>query len=896
VREVRIRSAARLSSGGLAGLLSFYNQLMRRGILERDAELSMLANAVREAADRHGSVVLIMGEAGIGKSSLVEALRSHLPAEGRMLVGYCDDLATPRTLGPFRDLVGSVGTELSRAVADGSERDRVLTALRAELTWPEHPTVLVIEDVHWADDATLDALRYLIRRIADLPAVLLLTYRDDELSREHPLHGLLGQASRSDHIHHLPLHRLSEQAVWQLSAGSSVNAHDLFALTSGNPFFVHELLASAQGQRVPPTIADAVLARVRSLDPATQDVLEQLAVVPSALDRWLVDVLVPGMGPAAVAALAAAEERGLLSVSTRKIAFRHELTRRAIADAVPAARLIALNKRVLDALIEHDGSDVSRIVHHAAQAGDQDAVIRYGPAAGRDAASAGAHREAVAHFGLILEHESRFAPGERAELLAQYAIECYTIGAIDKAVAAGQRAVDLNRSLGDLRQLGACLRWLSRMWWMAGNRANAERAGREAISVLERAGDRRLLALALSNESQLCMLAYHLAESIAYGERAVALARAVGDAAVTAHALTNIGISRWVLGDPAGQSTVDEALQVALEAGDVEDACRAYVNLVRNLLDWFRLEEAERYLTAAMKLAEETEFFGILSYMQVMRARLEFARGSWDEAARAAEVAVDAFLPARCPALIVLGRVQVRRGQPRAARLLSSAWKLAVQIDELQRLGPAAAARAEDAWLRGDHTRVRDIATPVYQEAKRLGDRVNQAELGYWLAKAGEPAETASDHPYAVQAAGRWREAAALWEGAGCPYEHAAALAESPEQDDLLTSLEILDELGATPLATLVRRRLRALGATRIPRGPRGETKVNPAGLTARQIDVLRLVGKGYTNAEIASQLVVSVRTVDSHVAAVLAKLGAASRREAAARAADLGVLDAENR
>ena len=330
--------------------------------------------------------------------------------------------------------------------------------------------------------------------------------------------------------------------------------------------------------------------------------------------------------------------------------------------------------------------------------------------------------------------------------------------------------------------------------------------------------------------------------------------------------------------------------------GDVEDACRAYVDLVRNLLDWFRLDEAERYLTAAMKLAEESEFFGILSYMQVARARLDFARGSWDEAVRAAEPAVGAFLPARCPALVVLGRVQVRRGQPQAAQLLSSAWTLAVQIDEMQRLGPAAAARAEDAWLRGDHARVRDIATPVYSEASRLGDRVNQAELGYWLAKAGQPAETSSDHPYALQAAGRWREAAAAWEAAGCPYEHAAALAESPEQDDLLTSLEILDELGATPLATVVRRRLRALGVTRIPRGPRGETKGNPAGLTARQIDVLRLLGKGYTNTQIASQLVVSVRTVDSHVAAVLAKLGAASRREAAAYAAELGVLDVENR
>ena len=868
-------------------------------MLERDAELAALAHAAREAADRHGSVVLVKGEAGIGKSSLVEALRSHLPAEGRMLVGYCDDLATPRTLGPFRDLVGSVGTELSHAVMDGSERDRVLTALRTELTWPDHPTVLVIEDVHWADDATLDALRYLIRRIADLPAVLILTYRDDELNREHPLHGLLGQASRSDHVRHLPLRRLSQQAVRQLSAGSSVDAHDLFELTSGNPFFVHELLVSAQGERVPPTIADAVLARVRSLDPSVQDVLEQLAVVPSVLDRWLVDVLVPGAGQGGegtVAALAAAEERGLLSVSTRKIAFRHELTRRAVADAVPAARLMALNQRVLDALIDHDGSDVSRIVHHAAQAGDQDAIIQYGPVAGRDAAGAGAHREAVAHFGLVLEHQDRFAPGERAELLAQYAIECYTIGAIDKAVEAGQRAVEESRSLDDPCPLGSSLRWLSRIWWMAGNRANAEQAGQEAISVLERAGDSRLLALALSNESQLCMLAHRLAESVEYGERAATLARETGDAAVMAHALTNIGISRWLLGDPAGQPLLDEALRVALEAGDVEDACRAYVGLVWNLLNWVRLDEAERYLTAAMKLAEDTEFFGILSYMQAARARLDFARGSWDEAVRDAEAAVDAFLPARCPALIVLGRVHARRGQPQASRLLSSAWKLAVQIDELQRLGPAAAARAEDAWLRGDHARVLDIAAPVYTEARRLGDRAHQAELGYWLTKAGQPAEAASDHPYALQAAGRWREAAELWQAAGCPYEHAAALAESPEPGDLLASLEILDELGATPLATLVRGRLRALGTTRIPRGPRGETRVNPAGLTTRQVEVLRLLGMGYTNAQIASQLVVSVRTVDSHVAAVLAKLGAASRREAAASAAQLGVLDAENR
>jgi DNA-binding CsgD family transcriptional regulator/tetratricopeptide (TPR) repeat protein len=866
-----------------------------RGILEREDELSVLTGAVRAAARGRGSVVLVMGEAGIGKSSLVEALRPHLPAEGRMFVGYCDDLATPRTLGPFRDLVGSVGTEFSVAVTDGSDRDRVLTALRTELDWAEHPTVLVIEDIHWADDATLDALRYLIRRIADLPTVLVLTYRDDELDREHALHGLLGQASRSDHVLHLPLRRLSPEAVRQLSADSTVDAADLFSLTSGNPFLVQELLASAQGERVPRTIVDAVLARVRQLDPPVQDMLEQLAVIPSTLDRWLVDALVPGSVPRA-AALAAAEQRGLLTVSTRRISFRHELTRRAIEGSLPSARLMALNQRVLDALAGRDGSDVSRIVHHAGRAGDEGAIVAYGPAAARDAARAGAHREAVAHFGLVLEHAGRFAAAERAALFQEYAIECYTVGAAERAASAQQQAVELNRGLDDPRALGASLRWLSRTLWWSGDRPGAEKAGREAVEVLERAGDPRLLALALSNQSQLCMLAHHPAASISYGERAVALARQVNDAAIISHALANIGAAQWNLGDPAAERTLGEALRVALDTGDVEEACRAYVNLTWNMLDWFRLDDAEGHLTQAVELAEEAEFLGFLSYLRIERGRLEFSRGRWEEAVRLAEAGLNAHMPTRCTALMLLGWVAVRRGQPEGAGLLESAWELAVKVNELQRTGPIAVARAEAAWLDGDHAGVREIAAPVYAEAVRLGDQVHQAELGYWLAKAGRPAEIGGDHPYAVQAAGRWREAAAAWEAAGCPYERAAALAESPDPEHLLTALGMLDDLGAKPLATVVRGRLRELGVTRIPRGPVSETRINPAGLTSRQVDVLRLLGRGYTNAQIAGRLVVSVRTVDSHVAAVLGKLGAANRQEAAARAAELGVLDAGDR
>jgi tetratricopeptide (TPR) repeat protein len=196
---------------------------------------------------------------------------------------------------------------------------------------------------------------------------------------------------------------------------------------------------------------------------------------------------------------------------------------------VPAARLMALNQRVLDALTAREGSgadggstgsagsgaaDVSQIVHHAALAGDVDAIVRYGPTAARDAARAGAHREAVAHFTLVLDHAECFPARERARLYELHGIECYTVGASARCVESMRRAVALNRSLDDPRALGASLRWLSRMYWWDGDREHAEQVGREAVEVLERAGDDRLLALALSNQAQLAMLAQRAAESI----------------------------------------------------------------------------------------------------------------------------------------------------------------------------------------------------------------------------------------------------------------------------------------------------------------------------------------------------------------------------------------------
>jgi DNA-binding CsgD family transcriptional regulator/tetratricopeptide (TPR) repeat protein len=856
-------------------------------ILEREDELAALGSAARDAGDGAGWVVLISGEAGIGKSSLVEAIRGVLPAEGRLLVGYCDDLATPRVLGPLRDLIGSVGTALTQALEHG-DRGGVLEALRDEFGWAKHPTVLAIEDVHWADEATFDVLRYLVRRAAQLPLVLVLTYRDDELGTDHPLRHLLGLASRVGRVRRLRLARLTVAAVRRLSATSAVDADEIFAITSGNPYFVAEVLAAGDAAAVPLTIADAVQARVAQLDPATLEILERLAVVPSAVQRWLVEALVPA-GPAA---LTPAEQRGLLAVTPGRVSFRHELARRAVVDSMPAARRVAANRSVLAALLARPGIEVSRVVHHAAQAGERDVILQYGPIAAREASAAGAHREAAAHLRLVLDHHPLLEPPAEAELWEGFAIESYTVdGPAGDALAAQRRAVELRRN-GDACAHGAALRWLSRICWWAGDRAGADAAADEAIAVLSTAGDDHLLAMALSNKAQLHALEGRDAEAIVVARQAIALGKDVP--ATLSHALNNLAVAFYRRGDVAATSTLEESLRVALAADEPEHACRAYSNLIWQDLEQLHLDDARRRLAEGIEFAERSDFLMFSRYLQVALGALRFATADWDEVVPAAAYALDGSPPVRCTALALIGRTRLRRGEPGAVDTLREAWRIAVTMRECQRVGPAAAALAEAAMLDGDAGTATAELTEAYELARRFGTVAVRAELAYWLGRAGHPVgEYRLHHPYALLADGRWREAAEVWRAAGCRYEHAAALAESPETDDQLAALAILDTLGAEPLARLVRARLKSLGVARIPRGPVPATRVNPAGLTERQVEVVQLLAQGMTNAEIAVQLVLSVRTVDSHVAAALDKLGARSRREAVARASDLGILDA---
>jgi DNA-binding CsgD family transcriptional regulator/tetratricopeptide (TPR) repeat protein len=833
-------------------------------LLERDSELIELGDAVRTAAAGRGCVLLVHGEAGIGKSSLVNALREQPPAGSRVLVGACDALSTPRTLGPLRDLRPFVGPRLSDALRVG-DREDVFTALHEELA-SGPATVLIVEDVHWSDEATLDALRFLGRRIDGLPAVLVLTYRDDELDRDHPLTRLLGDLRTN--VHHIALRRLSPTAVGALTAGRGLDADRVFELTGGNPYFVSELVASADAAHVPPTVVDAVMARLRRLDRATQAHVEQLAVVPSAVGAAELARLVPG----ASGALIAAEEGGLLTVRPDGVQFRHELTRRAIVDALPTSRRIELNARVLELLLDL-GADPSRIVFHAAEAGDVDAIMQWAPRAAQDAAVSGAHRQAAAHFLTALSHVDRYDPAERTELLEGYAIEAYMLGHEPEAVEFQTEVVRLRREDGDVTALGASLRWLSRFQWLVGNRPDAEAAAREASAVLADSDDRGLLA----------MLAHDLPRTIDLATRAVSLAREAGERRALSHALNNLGTAHLLENRDEGIDELLEAAEIAASANFMDDAARAHVNLVWSLLDQYRLDLAERYLAPAMEFSERTEVIGLWTYQQIERARLHLARAHWDEALAAAGHWSEALPQAQCAALTVIGTVGIRRGDPAGEPALEEARHMGERLGDLQRTGPVAAARAEAALLRGDLVEARNIARPAYDEAVRLQAVNLQAELAWLLRRAGDEVDVPEgDHPFAVQARGDWRRAADLWREIGCPYHEASALAESPHEADLLEALALLDHLGAAPLARRVRIELRDRGVRSIPRGPSAPTRRNPAGLTDRQVDVLRLVADGRTNAEIADRLVLSVRTVDSHVAAILSKLGVPSRQEAA--------------
>jgi DNA-binding CsgD family transcriptional regulator/tetratricopeptide (TPR) repeat protein len=854
-------------------------------LLERERDLQELGHLLDQTRAGHGRLVLLSGEAGIGKTSLVREFSRVVDGRAEIHSGARDPLDTPRPLGPVLDMAPTLGRELEELVNAGDQRHRVLQAFLIALGHGRRPKLVVIEDVHWADEATLDLLRFIGRRIEQVQALVLITYRDDEVGQNHPLTVVLGDIATSPAVHRMRLPSLSEAAVRELATDSGVDPVALHRRTSGNPFYVTEVLA-AGNDGIPVTVRDAVLARAGRLSRSARSVLDAAAIIGPVIPAWLLVEVTQADADTVDECLSI----GVLASHGEGFMFRHELGREAILDALPDFRRIDLHGVVLEALERSGATEnadgLAQLAHHAEGARNADAVLKYAPAAARRAVTLHAHREAAAQYARALRWSDALEPGERADLLELYAAESSRNDQLDEAIRARTAAIEIRIATGDTVGHGRNLIHLASALGGAGRNAEAHARSREAIRVLESVLPSPELAQAYRGEAHLRMLNRDTADAVDWGGKAIDLAQKFGDQTTLIGAEQSIGAALLVAGDHRGVEYLMRALERSRAVGNDDLEALTLGNLGSGLGEMYDFDQAVYWLEQSIQFSEQRDHDRHLWYSKSWLALSLMYTGAWDRAGSIANEVVHRPYVSTISlimATVALGRLRTRRGDPEVWSTLDRALDLAIQTDTLQRLAPVRAARAEAAWLDGDLGRARAEAEANYDLALSPHHHWFTGELAYWQWKAGVDVDLPewAAEPFALQIRGDWQAAADLWQDIGCPYETARALAESSDEGALREALRIFGDLGARPMFTIVQSKLRELGVRNIPRGPRPATKANPAGLTPRESEVLELLAEGLSNPEIAGRLFLSPRTVEHHVSSILAKLDARSRVEA---------------
>lgn len=832
-------------------------------------------------ATTQGSVALVAGEAGIGKTSLLRVLAAR--HAGPVWWGACDALLTPHPLAPLLDIVRTAGPRFAPYLR--GPRPALFDAVLDELSLGTAPLLMVVEDVHWADDATLDLLKFLGRRITRTRAVLAISFRDDEVGLAHPLRRVLGELS-AEVLTRIDVPYLSPAAVESLARRAERSAAGVHAATRGNAFFVTEMLRDRGGTAVPRTVQDLVLARFARLNEPARELVQLASLVPACIERWLVDAL---LAPA-LADVQACINGGLLLADGASLSFRHELARVAVESSLSQPLTQSLHSRVLAALApEPRQTAMARLVHHAVGARDHAAVSRFAPAAADQARERGAHREAAAHWRTALRDGAPADESQRQRWLEAYAVECQLTDQLAEAMDARRQLGLSYRRAGDALREAHNLSRSALVQVLALQNAQADEDSRRSIELLGPLPPCVEQAHAYWVQAQLRMLNRDCAESARWAGKAIDLAQRFDSREILAAARGTLGAALLFIDWDRGVAELQEALRMALQDGLHWVAANSYVNLGSAAAELFRLHEAGRWLRDAVDYAQRHEIDFYLHYATAWLALWELSTGRWDEAAvHALEASrrAGADTTSRVMALVALGRLRTRRGDPGAEEVLMQALALAERSGTLQRIAPVRAALAEWAWMGADPARADIEAAAALPMAQAHGHAWFIGELALWRSRAGALAKApeGSAQPYTLEIDGRWREAAEAWQALGYPYERARVLAEGDE-DAQLEALAVFDALGARPAADALRRRLRRAGVRGVARGARESTRNHPCGLTDAEMKVLALMCAALRNAEIAARLHRSVRTVDHHVAAVLTKLGVQTRQEAVHRA-----------
>lgn len=870
-------------------------------LIEREEALADLGRLAQGVVAGRGAIALIAGEAGIGKTSLVAQLRDRFSTSHAILWGGCDALFTPRPLGPIHDMAAALGPDVRTLLSEGARSGQLFSAIIARFSATKKPIALVIEDTHWADHATLDFLKFLGRRVSMLPLLLAMTFRDDEITPEHPFTQVLGDLPAT-YVHRINLGPLSVEGVSALIANhkSSVRPEVLFEITGGNPFFASELLANNNSSPtdIPASVKEAVAARLSRLSSVERDFLETISVIPGMVPC---EILEPLFGANGETLAMAAVGRNLLVAGTGPtVRFRHELARLATMARLQGARQQEIHARVLEAFETADFTpSYDQLVHHAAGAFDRQKVLHLAPLAAQTAASLGAHREAAAHLATAL----RFIDGAEPELAAQiyenWAYEAalsLTLG--DDVLEARRHAITLWRALGRMDKVGENLRWLSRLHWYRGESTEATRFAMEAVKTLEAIPASAERAMAYSLRSQLHMLNDEMDESIEWGNRALALAEEFNDVEVCIHALNNIGTARVFRNDKTGIPDLERSLALALEHGFHEHAARVYTNFAEYAVEFCDFELAEKMLSDGIAFDVQYDLDTWTHYLVGRQALLRMEQGRLHDAvtiANGVQNKPGLALLVKLPALIVLAITRLRLGDPQADATLESAFENAMQTEELQHITPVRLALIEAAWLRNDHARARVHFEQLFSAGAASMHTWRVGETAVWAKRFGVRTPNAFlaeiPEPYALEIAGDIKGAATAWRKIGAPHKEGLVLLQTDEQDaadNISAALKIFNQIEANAAAKEAMRRAKmfGVGATmpRARRGPYKAARNHPLGLTKKEQAILGLIANGASNAEIANTLSRSQRTIEHHVSSILTKLNVDNRMEAMLR------------
>jgi len=863
-------------------------------LLEREAQLGALGEYAADARAGGGRLVLVSGEAGIGKSSLVETLERRLP-EARWAWGRCDSLSTPRPLGPLFDLAPALGEPLVGLCRARSSRDVLFDATLESLGTVDAGgtdsslIVLVVEDLHWADDATLDLLRFLGRRLRGRPVLVLATYRDDALGATDPLRAAVGELTALPSTRRIDLPRLSHRALEKLTAGTGVDARVLHDLTGGNPFFAVEVLRSPDSG-LPASVLDVVLAKAAQLGESARSALDTAAVIGQRVPADLL-LRVTGVAPREIDEMLTC---GVLRSDAGAFLFRHELARLAVEQAIPPHRRAEAHRQVFTALCEDGAVDHARLAFHAEAAGQSAAALGFARSAAEQASALESHHEALAQYERAIAHADLLDRRERGELLDALAAEAALVDDAARALEARQAAITVWQELGDLRREGDSLTCLAVVLQSTARGAEATETSERALGLLEPLGDCRELARALCGVARDRMLNNQDDAAIAAARRAIGMAERLGLPDVSSNALSTLGASRDAVGED-GVPDLRQAVQLALAHGLGSEAGRGFTNLQAILKDSLRFDEADEVYAEGIDFCDRRDlaFWGWC----LRRERLDVLvrTGRWGEADALSAEVLGSHLSVwnRLQALEVTAVLAARRGEPRAWELLDEALPAAVGIGEPQFVVPHRILRAEVRWLEGDLAAARAELGEVEPLAARVAPGARGPLLA-WLRRLRGLQQASYGpvpSPYRAEVEGRIDDAVDEWDALGCPYDAALALAFSGEETHLHEALGRLERLGAGAAASAVRRRMRELGVRSLGTGPRAAARAHPAGLTPREQEVLGLLADSLSNEQIAGRLVLSVRTVDHHVSAILGKLGVRSRHEAADTARRTGLL-----